>query len=148
LRSKILTFLGLAATLIAATFFLGSPANANPDANCGIQNGHCIYWGQSYNNSYANVVEDVSDYPVGGSTVYKYQASGQTGYGQYLGNNNGSNRNYLLFCTIELWYNPGYSGYVVTLAQYSNSGYQQAGSGLGHLLNNLRSSKTGSCSGD
>ncbi|RQX12213.1 hypothetical protein DDE19_29015 [Micromonospora ureilytica] len=132
--------------MVAATLLPAGPAQAIDD-NCGEQNGHCIYWGQNYNGSHSNVVESVPNYPTSGSTPYTFRSSG-SGQGQRIGNNNGSNRNYLQRCRIRLWYNPNYSGPNVVLAQYGDPGWQRRGSELGSLLNNIRSSDEEICYAD
>src|SRR6187431_1364516 len=92
--SRTRTLLALVAVCIAATVFAATPAHAAVSANCGFDyGGMCVYWGQSYNGSHTNITEEVANYPVGGNTAYKFKSSG-TGQGQYIGNNNGSNRNY------------------------------------------------------
>ncbi len=147
-RRSIITWTTSAVAFIAVALLPAGPANAaTVDANCEFENGHCIYWGQSYNGSHSNISGDVSNYPVSGSTNFTYKSSG-TGQGQYIGNNNGSNRNYLLFCRIRIWYNPNYTGASLVLAQYGNPGWERAGSQLGALLNNIRSSDTEICYGD
>ncbi|WP_432843305.1 hypothetical protein [Dactylosporangium sp. CA-092794] len=136
-----------AATTAVALLPAGTAHSATVDANCGFQNGHCIYWGQSYSGSFANISGDVPDYPVSGSTSLTYKSSG-TGQGERIGNNNGSHRNYEVFCRIRIWYNPNYSGPNLVLAQYGEPGWQLAGSQLGTLLNNIRSSDTEICYAD
>lgn len=99
---------------------------------------HCIHWGQKYNGSASSVYGNISNFPVSGSTSYVY-LSGGSGQGQYIGNNNGSNRNWLIFCEYRIYYSPNYSGPSILMAQYGNPGWSRNGSGLGTLLNNIRS---------
>ncbi|GIH07560.1 hypothetical protein Rhe02_56270 [Rhizocola hellebori] len=147
-RQSVLASITSAVAFISVALLPAAPAQAaTVDANCGFQNGHCIYWGQSYNGSHSNISGDVSNYPVSGSTSFTYKSSG-TGQGQRIGNNNGSNRNYELFCRIRIWYNANYAGPNLVLAQYGEPGWERAGSQLGVLLNNIRSSDTEICYGD
>jgi len=103
--------------------------------------GLCEYWGQSYNDSHTMIynVSGVANLPISGSTSYVFKSSG-SGQGEYLGNNNGSVRNYA-DTSVNLYYNTNYSGPELTLSQWnsSGSGNGKAGSGQGSLLNNLRS---------
>lgn len=136
--SRILAGIASVVAFLAVSFFASSPANAiTSTCTIAAYGDSCIYWGQSYNGSHAGVAEAVSDFPVSGTTSYRYMSSG-TGQKEFIGNNNGSNRNYDTVCTLTIWYNPGYSGYTLTLPTYPLSGYQRAGSGLGTLLNNIR----------
>lgn len=132
----------VAATVVA--LLPGSPAQAAVDGVCGYQLGHCIWWGQAYDGSHSNITEPVANYPTSGSTPYTYRSSG-SGQGQRIGNNNGSNANFLVFCRIRLWYSPNYSGPAVVMAQYLEPGWARAGSELGTLLNNIRSSDEEIC---
>lgn len=127
------------AALAAPVLLAAGPAQAAPRANCtsGAFQDHCIFWGQSYNGSHTGVAEAVDNFPVGGSTPYVYLSSG-TGQGQYIGNNNGSDRNLDTACAVTIWYDPGPGGPNITLSKYPQSGYQRAGSQLGTLLNNIR----------
>lgn len=129
-----------AASALIAPMIIASPASAAPRANCvsGAFQDHCIFWGQSYNNSRTGVAEVVDNFPVSGSTAYRYLSAG-TGQGEYIGNNNGSDRNLDTACAVTLWYNPGQGGPHVGLTRYPQSGHQRAGSQLGVLLNNIRS---------
>lgn len=136
----------IAACLVASAALLtsaiiASPASAAPRANCvsGAFQDHCIFWGQAYDGSHTGVAEAVSNFPVSGSTSYRFLSSG-SGQGQYIGNNNGSDRNLDTACAVTLWYdpNPPNSGPHLTLSRYPQSGYQRAGSQLGSLLNNIR----------
>lgn len=142
-RSRILAVTISILAFVGATFFAASPASAvNATCVIGAYGDDCIYWGQSYNGSHSGVSEEVLNFPVSGTTEYKYLSAG-SGQGQYLGNNNGSNRNYDSVCVLTIWYNPASSGGVfsgpsLTLAKYPLSGYGRAGSGLGTLLNNIR----------
>lgn len=144
---KISTFLAPLVLAITATLFAPTPAHAAAGPNCGPDYGMCVYWGQSYNGSYTNISEEVANYPTTGSTIYTFKTAG-TGQGQRIGNNNGSNRNYSIFCNVVIYYNPNFSGPTVTLANWGNPGWQRAGSGLGVLLNNMRSSRSTYCAPD
>jgi hypothetical protein len=147
-RRTVFAALTSAATFAAVALLPASPAQAaTADGNCGFQNGHCIYWGQSYNGSRTNISGDVSNYPTSGSTIFTFKTAG-SGQGQRIGNNNGSNRNYELFCRIRIWYHANYTGPNLVLAQYGEPGWERAGSQLGTLLNNIRSSDTEICYAD
>jgi hypothetical protein len=134
IRTKIFICLAALATLAAATLTFAGPAAAF-DPYCTVQayGDHCVFWSQSYGGAHAGDPGAVPDW-----IVYNYPNNG-TGQGGHIGNNNGSDRNVDTVCHVRLWYNPNYGGYEVTLNPYGTSGYQRAGSGLGHLLNNLRS---------
>ena len=147
IRSKVLIALTAAGALVAAMVLAASPAFANtdPSSSCPILSGggyDCIFYGESYNGSHTGVYYSNPDFPVSGSTQWVYLSSG-AGQGEYLGNNNGSNRNTDRTDPLHIWYSPDSSGYEVTLSPYGTSGYEKAGSQLGHLLNNIRSQSWG-----
>jgi hypothetical protein len=130
-----------AGVLASAMAITTTPAHANPTTDCPIGPSFgvdCIFWGQGYDGSHSGVVETVSDFPVSGSTSYVYVSSG-TGQGEYIGNNNGSNINTDTACRLNIWYDPGYAGHEVTFMPHGTSQFEAAGSGLGFLLNNIRS---------
>lgn len=133
----------LSALIAFSALFIGllvvaGPASASESASCtvGFPGDHCVFWSQSYSGAHAGFDDlQINDY-----AIYNYPNNG-TGQGGSIGNNNGSDRNDDTGCNLRLYYNPGYSGFTKTLAIHNQSGYQAAGSGLGNLLNNLRSSK-------
>ena len=140
-KSRILS--SAAAILLGTAIIVipGSPASAAVTSTCTLGHSNmqnCIFWGQAYNNSKSGVTGHVSNFPVTGTTGYIYKSAG-TGQGQYLGNNNGSNRNMDQHCNMALYYDPNYSGPSLGFAPNPSPGYQKAGSGLGQLLNNMRS---------
>jgi hypothetical protein len=139
-RSKILVGLTSAVAAGAMTIHPAGAAQAAPTSTCTVASFGplCIYWGQSYNDSHSGVVEAVSNFPVSGSTSYKYLSAG-TGQGQFIGNNNGSVINDDTTCTAFLWYSTGSSGPELTLSRHGTTGDEKAGSAQGTLLNNLRS---------
>lgn len=140
-RSKIAIGIASIGAAVAMAVLPAAAANADATSTCtvaAVSGQSCIYWGQAYNNSHSGVLEAVSNFPVSGSTSYKYLSSG-TGAGEYIGNNNGSVANDDTQCTLFLWYNQNDSGPELTLSVYGTSGAKKAGSGLGSLLNNLRS---------
>jgi hypothetical protein len=128
-----LSVAGIAASLLVAT-----PAEAAPvdECNLGGGDGLCTFWGQSYNGAQAEVLYGRAD--LAASPVVYYPANG-TGQGEHIYNNNGSEQNGNGSCTITIYYNQNYSGYSLTLQPYLKPGWEKAGSGLGNLLNNLRS---------
>lgn len=139
-RSRILAAAAAVAAAGAMALLPATAAQASPSSSCTVASYGplCIYWGQSYNGSHTGVPEAVSNFPVSGSTSYKYLSSG-TGQGEYIGNNNGSVSNDDSTCTAFLWYDQNYSGPELTLTKHGLTGYQKAGSAQGSLLNNLRS---------
>lgn len=148
-QSRILAGAAAVVAFLAVSFFAAGPAQAaTSTCSIGYITGQsCIHWGQSYNGSQSGVTEAVENFPVSGSTSYVYLGSG-SGQGQFIGNNNGSNRNLDTLCYLTIWYNPAsggvFSGISRTFTPYPNAGYQAAGSGLGTLLNNIRG-QTWSC---
>ena len=129
-----------AAVVMTGQLVWAANSDATVSATCGhSEQGLCEYWGQSYDGSHSmiNHVAEVPNLPISGSTSYVFVSSG-TGHGEYLGNNNGSVRNYA-DVSINLYYNTNYSGPELTLSQWNTSGYSKAGSQQGSLLNNLRS---------
>jgi hypothetical protein len=147
MRFRIPVYAGSVVAVAAATLMMAAPANADVYPFCGENDGHCIFWGQNYDGSMSTVVGDVPNFPVSGSTQYTFQSSG-TGQGQRIGNNNGSDANYDLFCQVKLWYSPNYAGPSVTLTQEYSTGWARHGSELGSLLNNIRSQQEINCQGD
>jgi len=123
-----------------AAFAGGSEASVSSSCSQSLY-GLCEYWGQSYDGAHSMIynVTEVANLPVSGSTSYVFLSSG-SGQNQYLGNNNGSLRNYA-DVSINLFYNTNYSGPELTLGQgnVSGSGSAKKGSEQGSLLNNLRS---------
>jgi|SRR5215831_14480689 len=100
----------------------------------------CFYWGQSYNGSHSFVYDtgQTANFPVSGQTNLVFTSLG-TGQWEYIGNNNGSVRNYNYSERTALFYDPNFGGPSIILSAYGLSGYQRAGSQQGQLLNNVRS---------
>lgn len=144
--SKVLATTGIALATLLAVLLPAAPASAAVKSTCTSTAGDlCIYWGQSFDGSKSGVDNSsVSNYPVSGSTGYIYVAAGM-GQGQYLGNNNGSTRNYHRTCQQRLYYDPSFGGTFITLGRYLQSGYSKAGTEQGALLNNLRSHRRVNC---
>jgi hypothetical protein len=123
--------------------FAASPAMASDITSSCPVGGYgtgvdCIFYSEAYNGSHTGVLYGVLNFPVSGSTEYKYLSSG-AGQGQYIGNNNGSNRNTNTGYYYRIYYSQNLAGYQVTLSPYGATGYERAGSQLGNLLNNIRS---------
>lgn len=139
-RRYVFCMMATAALVAVGQLALAMTAGASVGTDCSTpQSGLCEYWGQSYDGSHSRIynVTEVANLPVSGSTPYVFLSSG-SGNGEYLGNNNGSVRNYN-DVSVNLYYNTNFSGPELTLSQYNTSGYQKAGSAQGSLLNNLRS---------
>jgi len=134
IRSKFIAYVAALGALVAAMFTFATPAWAY-DPYCTVQayGDHCVFWSQAYSGAYAGDPGWIPDW-----SLYTYPNNG-TGAGEVIGNNNGSDRNVDTVCYVQLWYNPNYTGYELTLNPYGTSGYERAGSALGYLLNNLRS---------
>lgn len=141
IRPKICLALAGASVLAAATVISALPASAAPTSSCPVGNDtgvDCIFYLEAYDGSHTGVYDIVSNFPVSGSTSYVFLTSG-TGKGSYLGNDNGSNRNTDTGTCPTIYYSTGYSGPALSLNKYGLTGYEEAGSGLGSLLNNIRS---------
>jgi hypothetical protein len=141
LRARILSCVAGLAGLLTAMLVSAVPASANemqPDCTAGHYGTHCVWWGQSYNGAHAGF--DWAQCRTPDYNVFYYPSNG-TGHGERIGNNNGSDQNGDIYNALTLYYDPNYAGYTVTLSPYGISGWEKAGSQLGHLLNNLRSSK-------
>lgn len=139
---------------IAAAVLVGTatPAAATtalprylPSTPCN-QGWVCTFWDQHYGAGYqpcavaaGGTAGNIADY-----WNYTYTDACYSyghGIGERVANNNGSNENlgYGLWYA-RLHYDPYYGGAILYLSANGRNGWQQAGSGLGVLLNNLRSS--------
>lgn len=144
MNHRITLVLAATAALAAGGLATAGSASASPTTNCAVApyGPNCIFYSQNYDGSHTGVPENLSNFPVSGSTAYRYLSSG-SGQGQYLGNNNGSLSNRDNVCAVTAWYSTNSRGPFLTLTRYGVGVYQARGAQQGQLLNNIRSQSWG-----
>jgi hypothetical protein len=130
IRTRTALALAGIAGVVAPVAMAASPAAAwTSTCHAGNYSGDsCIFYTQTFGGAHGG-----DFYP-----NYYYPNNG-TGQGTHVWNNNGSNRNMDGVCKVTIWYHKDYQGPSKTLQPYNVLGYQLAGTGLGSLLNNIRS---------
>lgn len=133
-RKTVLALVGVAMAATPILMSAGPAAAWTATCSVGFPGDSCIYYNQSYGGAHGGEDLDVKDF----SPAYYYFANG-AGAGTRVWNNNGSDRNLDTGCSLGLYYSKDFGPPLKTLSVYGAPGYQAAGSGLGSLLNNVRS---------